>query len=182
MGSSFVLRDGSTPPTTLTSPTTMRPALRQVVNNIPALVRAFQRYSALYATVKPALLAPGGLGATLRAAPALGANMDKWMLENDVALLIPLAGQLLMQTGYGHLYETSAASALQYLSPFVLVRGALLFVVCVHRCCLWLMCACACLCVQCSGLGGSGIDTSRLLTADDTMGYNSSLYMLTVRA
>jgi hypothetical protein len=101
-----------------------------VVNNIPALVRAFQRYSALYATVKPALLAPGGLGATLRAQPALGANMDKWMLDNDVALLIPLAGQLLMQTGYGHLYETSAASALQYLSPFVLVRLGFFAAVC----------------------------------------------------
>jgi hypothetical protein len=36
-------------------------------------------------------------------------------------------------------------------------------------------------CVQTSGLGGSGIDTSRLLTANDTLGYNASLYMLTVR-
>jgi hypothetical protein len=123
VGSSFILRDGSTPPTTLTSPATMRPALAQAVNNIPALVRAFRRYGALYAALKPVLYAPGGMAATLRLAPALGANMDSWMVDNDVALLIPLAGQVLMQTGYGHLYETSAASALQYLSPFVLVRA-----------------------------------------------------------
>jgi hypothetical protein len=60
-----------------------------------------------------------------------------------------------MQTpnSYGHLHETSAASALQYLSPFILVAG----------------------------MGGSGIDTSQLLTSFDTEGYNSSLYAFTVR-
>lgn len=31
-----------------------------------------------------------------------------------------------MQTGYGHLYGTSAASALQYLSPYNLLAGACL--------------------------------------------------------
>ena len=152
IGSSFYLANGNSEPLVITAPDSPNMArLRGLAGDFRGFVNTMRRFSALYKKLKPVLFARGGMPATLRAAPELAMNMDAWLEAHELSLLSPLAAQLLMQTGYGHEYETSAASALQYLSPYTLL----------------------------SGLAGSGIDTSKLITAADRMGFNHSLFMFT---
>jgi hypothetical protein len=56
----------------------------------PKLAGAIQNYVAAYADVLPALRAPGGMAATLRAAPELAANMDAWLRSVRATELIPV--------------------------------------------------------------------------------------------
>ena len=130
----------------------MQPLMSHAAENLPGMLGACARFSKLYKRLKPTLMLPGGLHAVLAAAPELAMNMDAWMAANDITELIPFAAQTLLQTGcvprlpaglrairrvlrwliqaaplcsYGHLYETSAASALLYVSPFIMVRRQL---------------------------------------------------------
>jgi hypothetical protein len=73
--------------------------LRGAANAVPGFGAAFRRYGALYKSLKPTLLLNGGLPAVIRAKPELGRNMDAWMRDNGLELVIPLAAQMLMQTG-----------------------------------------------------------------------------------
>ena len=152
IGSSFYLASGNAEPMVITAPDSPNQArVSRLAGDFRGFVNAMRRYRALYKTLKPILFAPGGMPAILRAAPELATNMDAWLEQHDLSLLNPLAAQFLLNSGYGHLYTTSAASALQYLSPYTLT----------------------------SGLGASGIDTSKLLTTADLGGYNHTLYMFT---
>ena len=150
IATSFVLRDGDSQPMLLTAPDSpYNERLRTLAADFRGFLNACRRFSVIYKKLKPTLFKRGGLPAVLRAAPELAANMDAWLEDNDLSLLNPIAAQVLLQTGYGHLYETSAASALQYLSPYTLLAG----------------------------LASSGVDTSKFLTAGDRLGFNHSVYM-----
>ena len=152
IGSSFYVASGNVEPVVITAPDSPYQArLHNLAGDFRGFVNVMRRFRALYKTYKPILFARGGMPAILRAAPELAQNMDAWLEQHDLSLLNPIAAQVLLNTGYGHLYTTSAASALQYLSPYSLTAG----------------------------LGGSGIDTSKLITASDTGGYNHTLYMFT---
>lgn len=150
VATSFVLANGDSQPMLLTAPDSpYSERLRTLAADFRGFLNACRRFSVLYKKLKPTLFKRGGLPAVLRASPELAANMDAWLEDNDLSLLNPIAAQVLLQTGYGHLYETSAASALQYLSPYTLLAG----------------------------LASSGVDTSKLLTAADRLGFNHSVYM-----
>ena len=150
IGSSFYVASGNAQPVVITAPDSPQMArLHNLAGDFRGFVNAMRRFRALYKTLKPTLFGRGGMPAILRAAPELAQNMDAWLAQHDLSLLNPIAAQVLLNTGYGHLYTTSAASALQYLSPYSLTAG----------------------------LGGSGIDTSKLITAADLAGYNHTLYM-----
>ena len=125
--------------------------LSRAADDFPGFSRAMKRYSQLRRDLMPLLLAPGGLPAVLRAAPELAVNGDAWLAANHLSEIAPICAQMLLQTGYGHLYQSSAASMLLYLSPFVLVAG----------------------------FASSGVDVSALLTWDDTQGWAPGLYALT---
>ena len=150
IGSSFYVASGNAQPVVITAPDSPQMArLHNLAGDFRGFVNAMRRFRALYKTLKPTLFGRGGMPAILRAAPELAQNMDAWLAQHDLSLLNPIAAQVLLNTGYGHLYTTSAASALQYLSPYSLTAG----------------------------LGGSGIDTSKLITSADLAGYNHTLYM-----
>jgi len=125
--------------------------LRYVAEDFPGFQAAMKQYASLRRSLLPLLLAPGGLPAVYRSAPQLAMNMDAWLNSHHLAVLIPLCAQMLIQTGYGHLYQTSTASGLLYLSPFVLL----------------------------SGIGSGGMDVSGLITDDDTLGWPVTLYAFT---
>jgi xanthine dehydrogenase iron-sulfur cluster and FAD-binding subunit A len=63
---------------------------RGVFDNIPGILTAFSAYKDAYKRVKPALQARGGMAATLRVAPELAANLDRWMNDNGAAMIIPV--------------------------------------------------------------------------------------------
>jgi hypothetical protein len=63
---------------------------RGVFDNIPGILAAFRAYKVAYKRVKPALHARGGMAATLRAAPELANNLDRWMNVNGAAMIIPV--------------------------------------------------------------------------------------------
>jgi hypothetical protein len=102
VGTSYYLADGNSRPITVTSPSLGRvtaAALRGAANAFPGFGAAFRRYGLLYKSLKPTLLLIGGLPAVIRAKPELGRNADAWFRDNDLALIIPIAAQVLMQTG-----------------------------------------------------------------------------------
>ena len=125
--------------------------LRHAADDFLGLAVAMQRYSQMRRDLMPLLLNPGGLPAVLRAAPELAVNGDAWLAANHLSELAPICAQMLLQTGYGHLYQSSAAQMLLYLSPFVLVAG----------------------------FASSGVDVSALMTWDDTQGWQPGLYAFT---
>lgn len=96
--------------------------LGNVVIDVVGLPAASQRFFENYARVLPALSLQGGIPATLRAAPELMKNFDRWLVDINAAVLIPIAAQFLFQFGYGHLKDTSAASGLNYFTANSLVR------------------------------------------------------------
>jgi hypothetical protein len=55
---------------------------------VPAFPSAWQNFTAARDAVAPALDAPGGIAATLRAAPQLAANMDAWLHDVGATELI----------------------------------------------------------------------------------------------
>ncbi len=85
-------------------------ALRGAAYAVPGFGAAFRRYGALYKSLKPTLLLSGGLPAVIRAKPELGRNADAWFRDNDLALVIPLAAQMLMQTGCVMFYTAQVES------------------------------------------------------------------------
>ena len=124
IGSSFYVASGNAQPVVITAPDSPQMArLHNLAGDFRGFVNAMRRFRALYKTLKPTLFGRGGMPAILRAAPELAQNMDAWLAQHDLSLLNPIAAQVLLNTGYGHLYTTSAASALQYLSPYSLTAG-----------------------------------------------------------
>jgi hypothetical protein len=78
---------GDSEPQSFTAP-------RNAAKAVPGLADAFRKYGEAYWAVRPALRAPGGMAATLRAAPQLAANLDAWMRDVGAALLIPVRAHL----------------------------------------------------------------------------------------
>ena len=90
--------------------------------NLPGLGDALRRYTNHYKRLTPTLRLLGGLPVILKAAPGLSAPMDRWMADIGAAALLPIAAQVMLQTGYGHLSQTTAAACLLYLTPLYMVR------------------------------------------------------------
>jgi hypothetical protein len=67
-----------------------RELFRKLPDAVPKLASAISNYTAAYAAALPALSAPGGMAATLRAAPELAANMDAWLRSVRATPLIPV--------------------------------------------------------------------------------------------
>jgi len=120
-GSAWLTPGGTPVPLTAETLPRMLELQQRGLADTPGLLAALRRYGTVHAALRFALRAPGGLGATLALAPELGANYDEWMVANDFSVLLPFASQFLLQSGYGHAYQTSAASALKYLTPFTLL-------------------------------------------------------------
>jgi hypothetical protein len=72
----------------MTVPT--RELFRKLPDAVPRLASAISNFTAAYAAALPALRAPGGMAATLRAAPELAANMDAWLRSVRASALIPV--------------------------------------------------------------------------------------------
>jgi len=92
------------------------------LQNLPGIGDAFKRYAENYRRLTPTLRLLGGLPAILKANPGLSAPMDRWMADIGAAALLPIAAQKMLQTGYQHLSQTTAASCLLYLTPLNMVR------------------------------------------------------------
>lgn len=90
--------------------------------NLPGLGDAFKLYASHYRRLTPTLRLLGGLPVILKADPGLSAPMDRWMADIGAAALLPIAAQVMLQTGYQHLSQTTAAACLLYLTPLNMVR------------------------------------------------------------
>jgi hypothetical protein len=62
---------------------------RKLFALVPAFPSAMQNFTAAFAAAAPAVDAPGGMFATLRAAPQLAVNMDAWLQDIGATELIP---------------------------------------------------------------------------------------------
>jgi hypothetical protein len=62
--------------------------LASIIENVPGIVDAFRRYQNAYKRIKPALEASGGMAATLRMAPELASNLDKWLADQGASAMI----------------------------------------------------------------------------------------------
>jgi hypothetical protein len=69
-------------------------AMSGLLENLPGVADAFRRFRAAYKRVKPALEAPGGMAATLRMAPELASNLDRWMDEKGATSIIAVRAHL----------------------------------------------------------------------------------------
>lgn len=92
------------------------------LQNLPGIGDAFKRYAENYRRLTPTLRLLGGLPVILKADPGLSAPMDRWMADIGAAALLPIAAQVMLQTGYQHLSQTTAAACLLYLTPLNMVR------------------------------------------------------------
>ena len=64
--------------------------MRALPDAVPALRSALANYTEARSALLPALLADGGVAATLRAAPQLAGNADAWLRDNGATPLIPV--------------------------------------------------------------------------------------------